>query len=384
MITRPGGFTAAGGHAGIKADGAPDLALVVADAPAVAAAVFTSNRAAAAPVDLSRRHVADGVARAVVVNSGCANAGTGSEGRANARRMAERTAAAVGCDPTEVVVCSTGPIGPHLPIDSVELGIGRVAQGLAGGSDAAKEAARAILTTDTYPKTSHVVVDRWAVGAIAKGAAMCRPDMATMLAVITTDAQLTPAELDASLRTAVGPTFNSLNIDGCTSTNDTVVALASGVSGVRPDPAAFTDALTSVCESLARQMARDGEETSKVVDVVVSGAIDDAAAREVGLAITDSDLVRSSFYGGDPNWGRVLQAIGTVDTPFDDAALEIRYDGVVVATAGVAGPYDRDALLPRLSGDFTLEVDLGSGDGSARIIAADLTPGYVEFNGAPS
>jgi len=384
VITHPSGFLAAGGHVGIKAGGVPDLALIVADAPATAAAVFTTNRAAAAPVLVSRDHVADGVARAIVVNSGNANAGTGSEGVANARRMVDRTASAVGCEPSQVLVCSTGPIGPQLPIDSVELGIGRVAQTLAGGAAAAKAAARAILTTDTFPKTSRFEAERWSIGAIAKGAAMCRPDMATMLAFVTTDAVLDPAELDEAVRLAVGPTFNSLNIDGCTSTNDTVVALASGVSGTRPEPTEFAEALTRVCESLARQMARDGEETTKVVDVVVSGARDAATARRLGLAITDSDLVRSSFYGGDPNWGRILQAIGTVDEPIDPTALEIRYDGVIVATGGVASPYDRPALLDRLSGDFTVEVDLGSGDGEARIIAADLTPGYVEFNGAPS
>jgi len=384
MITHPEGFVAAGGHVGIKADGSHDMALVASLEPATVAAVFTTNRAAAPPVSLSRLHVADGRARAVVLNSGCANAGTGAIGQAHALRMAGRVAAALGCAPEEVVICSTGPIGPRLPIESVEAGIDRLAAALSGADTASKDAALGILTTDTFPKSSRFDGDGWSIGAIAKGAAMCRPDMATMLAVITTDAALEPSDADAALRAAVDTTFNSLNIDGCQSTNDTVVLLASGASGVVPEFEAFTAALGEVCESLARQMARDGEETTKVVDVVVEGAADATDAKAIALAITDSDLVRSSFYGGDPNWGRVLQAIGQSQVPADLDALEIRYEGVPVVVAGEPASFDRPGLVARLAGDFLLEVVVGDGAGRARVIAADLTPGYVEFNGAPS
>ncbi len=384
MITHPLGFRAAGGHVGIKVDGSADLALVAATAPVPAAAVFTTNSAAAPPVILSRRHASDGMAQAVVLNSGCANAGTGTDGADHARRMAERTAAALGCQPEAVLVASTGPIGPRLPIEAVEAGIDRLAGELADGPEAAKAAALGILTTDTFPKSSHLDADGWRIGGIGKGAAMCRPDMATMLAVLTTDAVLDPAGADAALRASVGPTFNSLNIDGCTSTNDMVVLLASGASGVTPDPAAFTEGLGNVCESLARQMARDGEETTRVVDVVVDGAVDVASARALGLAITDSDLVRSSFFGGDPNWGRILQAMGQSGLPIDPDAVAVSYEGEPVAVGGVEVDFDRAALRARLGGDFLVEVKVGEGPGRARIIAADLTPGYVEFNGAPS
>lgn len=384
MITAPKGFVAAGGHAGVKADGVFDLALVVAEQTAVAAAVFTTNRAAAAPVTLSRAHAADGHLRAVVLNSGCANAGTGPGGAEDAAAMAAVTAEALGCPVDEVAVCSTGPIGPRLPMAAVDAGIRRLAGELAADPEAADRAARAILTTDTVTKTASHADAGWTIGGIAKGAAMCRPDMATMLAVITTDAVLSPETARWALTAAVEPTFNSLNIDGCQSTNDTVILLASGASGVEPDPSGFVAGLTEVCERLARQMAADGEETTKVIDVVVTGAVSDADARALGKAITDSDLVRASFYGGDPNWGRILQAIGQTDIPADLDAVSITFAGVAVAVDSAAVAHDRAALIERLSGDFEVTVTVGTGPGTARIIAADLTPGYVAFNGEPS
>lgn len=383
-VTKPAGFAAAGGHVGIKADGSADLMLLVADRAVPTAAVFTSNGAPAAPVTVSRDHVSDGSIRAVVVNSGCANAGTGAVGLETARRMAEVTAAAVGCAADEVIVCSTGPIGPTLPMDRVEEGIGRVAVGLSSGARSDQDAATGILTTDTTTKQSGHDGPGWTIGAIAKGAAMCRPDMATMLAFVTTDAVIDTAGADAALRAAVAGSFNSLNIDGCQSTNDTVVLMASGTSGIEPDHAEFTAALSLVCEDLARQMAADGEETTKVVDVVVEGAYDDAQAHGFGLAITDSDLVRSSFYGADPNWGRVLAALGASGYPMDQSSVAVAYEDVLIAETGAEVAYDRPALISRLGGDFTLTVKVGEGPGSARIIAADLTPGYVEFNGEPS
>lgn len=384
-VTLPNGFLAGGSHCGIKAEGVYDLSLVTAERPVVAAGVFTRNLAAAAPVHLSRAHLVNGYAQAIVLNSGCANAGTGATGEMNAARMATATAGALGCAVTDVLVCSTGPIGPQLPIDAVEEGIAGLAGSLGSDPDSGLDGARGIMTTDTRPKTAAFTdPSGWSIGGMAKGAAMIRPDMATMLAVLTTDAALVPEQAREALALAVAGTFNSLNIDGCMSTNDTVLLLASGDSGCTVDTGAFAEALAGVCESLARQMAADGEETTRVVDVVVTGAADDAAAHRMGLEITDSDLVRSSFYGGDPNWGRVLQALGQAGVEFDPRAVEVAYEDAVVATDGMEAPYDRAALRSRLQGDFALTVRVGEGTGRARIITTDLTPGYVQFNGDPS
>lgn len=383
-VTTPAGFEAGGSHAGVKASGVLDLALVSAGRPVVAAAVFTTNRAAAAPVGLSRSHVANGYASAVVINSGNANAATGAQGEQDAGRMAAAVAGALGCAVTDVLVCSTGPIGVRLPIDAVEDGIGALAPRL--GSDPAHgtAAAEAIMTTDTFPKTADHVGGGWAIGGMAKGAAMVRPDMATMLAVVTTDAVLGIEQARTALRSAVDATFNQVNIDGCTSTNDTVILLASGDSNAQVDADEFTEALTGVCDSLARQIVRDGEETTKVVDLVVEGAPSDAAARAIGLGVSDSDLVRSSFHGGDPNWGRILQAIGQSPINVDPGVLRVVYDGTPVAEDGVAVPHDRNDLVRRLQGDFTVVVGVGDGPGTARILTTDLTPGYVTFNAEPS
>lgn len=384
-VNLPEGFLAGGFHCGIKAEGVFDLSLVTAKRPVVAAGVFTRNVAAAAPVQLSRTHLANGYARAVVLNSGCANAGTGATGEMNAARMATATAGALGCAVTDVLVCSTGPIGPQLPIDAIKEGIAELAGNLGDDPDSGLDAARGIMTTDTRPKTAAFTDPAgWSIGGMAKGAAMIRPDMATMLAVLTTDAAIVPEQAAEALARAVATTFNSVNIDGCTSTNDTVLLFASGDSGCTVDTVTFSEALTGVCESLARQMAADGEETTRVVDVVVTGAADDTAAHRMGLEVTDSDLVRSSFYGGDPNWGRVLQALGQSGIEFDPRAVEVAYEDVVVATDGVQASFDRAELRSRLLGDFTLTVRVGEGAGRARIITTDLTPGYVQFNGEPS
>ena len=383
-VTAPKGFLAGGMHAGVKASGAPDLAIISAGHPVVAAAVFTTNRAAAAPVDLSRTHVANGYAEAVVINSGNANAGTGPAGEADAARMATATAGALECAVTDVLVCSTGPIGVPLPIDALEEGIAELADELGDTPSDGKAAATAIMTTDTFPKTSVHSGDAWSIGGIAKGAAMVRPDMATMLAVVTTDAAIGIEQAKAALKGAVDDTFNQLNIDGCTSTNDTVILLASGASGHQADEDEFAQALTAVCGSLARQIARDGEETTKVIDVVVEGAPSDAAARALGLEICDSDLVRSSFHGGDPNWGRILQAAGQSAVGIDPSQLRVSYDDTLVAEHGVAVEHDRGDLVSRLTGDFTVVVGVGDGPGGARIVTTDLTPGYVTFNAAPS
>lgn len=379
-VTAAQGFVAGGAAVGIKADGSLDLALVDAGHSVPAAAVFTSNTAAAAPVQLSRRHIADGTARAVVLTSGCANAATGAEGMAAAERVAELVADHLGCDPTEVVVCSTGPIGTRLPTDRVAEGLSRLKMSREGAADAA----RAIMTTDSRPKEAVARGQGYVVGGMAKGAGMIRPDMATMLAVITTDARLDSATLGRALRRAVDRSFNALDIDGCESTNDTVVLLASGMSGIRPDEEAFGTVLEKVCRDLARQMAEDAEGASRVVTIELSGASDDETALALARAIADSALVRSSFYGADPNWGRLLAAMGATRLPLDPSAVTIAYAGVVVAEGGVDAGADPELVSEKLEDDFTVSISVGDGPGRCELLTTDLTPDYVVFNGERS
>lgn len=379
-VTAAQGFVAGGAAVGIKADGSLDLALVDAGHSVPAAAVFTSNTAAAAPVQLSRRHIADGTARAVVLTSGCANAATGAEGMAAAERVAELVADHLGCDPTEVVVCSTGPIGTRLPTDRVAEGLSRLKMSREGAADAA----RAIMTTDSRPKEAVARGQGYVVGGMAKGAGMIRPDMATMLAVITTDARLDSATLGRALRRAVDRSFNALDIDGCESTNDTVVLLASGMSGIRPDEEAFGTVLEKVCRDLARQMAEDAEGASRVVTIELSGASDDETALALARAIADSALVRSSFYGADPNWGRLLAAMGATRLPLDPSAVTIAYAGVVVAEGGVDAGADPELVSEKLEDDFTVSIRVGDGPGRCELLTTDLTPDYVVFNGERS
>lgn len=379
-MTAAQGFVAGGTAAGIKADGSMDLALVDAGRPVSAAAVFTSNTAAAPPVHLSRRHVADGSARAVVITSGCANAATGEAGMAAAQRVAELVADYLGCEPTDVLVCSTGPIGTDLPTDRVAEGLTRLRMSREGAADAAQ----AILTTDSHPKESVARGQGYVVGGMAKGAGMIRPDMATMLAVITTDARLDAGTLARSLRRAISRSFNALNIDGCESTNDTVVLLASGMSGIEPDAQAFEEVLEGVCRDLARQMAEDAEGASRVVTIELSGADDDATALALARAIADSALVRSSFYGADPNWGRLLAAMGATRLPLDPDAVTIAYAGVVVADGGVDAGADLDLVAEKLEDDFTVSIRVGDGPGRCELLTTDLTPDYVVFNGERS
>lgn len=385
-VTRAEGFSAAGIAAGIKPSGVPDLTLVVADRAVPAAAVFTVNRFAAAPVQLSRRHLAAAHSiRAVVLNSGCANAGTGDVGMASAVRMAGTVATGLGCRPEEVLVCSTGTIGSVLPIDIVEKGIATALTDLGRGEGVDTAAARGIMTTDSVPKQAVAQGSGFVVGGIAKGAGMVRPDMATMLAVITTDAVVDADRLDAALRHAVDNSFHELNIDGCPSTNDTVMVLASGASGVTPSAGELEDALDRVARSLAEQLAADAEGASRVVTIEVTGAVDDATARMMGRTIADSALVRSAFYGGDPNWGRVAGALGAGSSDFDPSDLVISFAGMVVARHGVAVSHDEASLLTTLAeGDFGIGVVVGDGPGRATVLTTDLTPQYVEFNGERS
>lgn len=379
-VTAPQGFTAAAVAAGIKKGEGPDLALVAATEEVAAAGLFTRNRAAAAPVLLSRHQLRTGRARAVVLNSGCANAGTGARGEADARLMTESVGTALGCDPRSVVVCSTGPIGTHLPRQKVQEGIARAASDLAGDEAAGAAAAAAILTTDTVAKQAVREGDGYRLGGMAKGAGMIRPDMATLLVLVTTDAVMTPAALDRSLRTATDVSFNSLDLDGAPSTNDTIVLLASAASGRRPDPEEFQAQLTSLCADLAAQVAHDGEGSTRVVTVAVRGAENDAIARQIARTIADSGLVRASFYGADPNWGRVLAAVGAGRYPVNPTMVTISYAGIEVARNSAPVDHDREAVVERLQGDFVLEVEVGDGPGRAAVLTNDLTPEYVQLN----
>ena len=384
-VTAPKGFRAAGVAAGIKPE-ARDLAVILADRGAVGAGVFTRNQAAAAPVRLCRDHLESGKEVAgIVINSGCANAATGDVGSKNASQMAEGLAAAIDASAEEVLVCSTGTIGPQLPMDAVLRGIDEAVALASGDASSGADAAAAIHTTDTMLKQAHFVGDGWSIGGMAKGAGMVRPDMATMLAFLTTDAVVDRSALHDALTIAADGSFNSLNIDGCESTNDSVIALASGASAHEPDVETFTAALVSVCRDLAMQMARDAEGASRVVSIDVTGAPDDATARSLGRLITDSALVRSSFYGGDVNWGRIVGALGTTTTPLDFDEVTIRYQGVTVFANGVGADFDEPALLDECeSGDLVIALSVGSGQGSAHIVTTDLTPEYVIFNGERS
>jgi glutamate N-acetyltransferase/amino-acid N-acetyltransferase len=384
-ITAAAGFSAAGVAAGIKSHD-PDIAVLVAEEPVPTAGVFTLNQAAAAPVILDRDSLDQGtLKRAIVVNSGCANAATGEQGLKNARIMAETLADEIGCEPLDVLVSSTGTIGPQLPMDAVVPGIRSAASQLSVTAESARRAAAAILTTDSTVKEAVVQGEGWVIGGMSKGSGMVRPNMATMLAFVTSDAVVDSEVLDIALQQAVEVTFNSLNIDGCESTNDTVIAMASGASDTIPDKLAFAAAMEEVCRDLALQMAQDAEGASRVVAIDVTGAANNEEARSLGRTVTDSTLVRSSFYGGDVNWGRILGALGTSTIQIDPGQIEVSYEGTVVFREGMQASYDEPSLLRSLeSGDFCLTIDLGGGPGSAHIVTTDLTPEYVIFNGERS
>jgi glutamate N-acetyltransferase / amino-acid N-acetyltransferase len=390
-VTRPKGFVAGGLACGIKPSGVPDLAIVAtADGtPAVAAGVFTTNLVQAAPVQVSRAHLHDARAAAVVLNSGNANAATGEPGRNDARRMAALTAEGIGVDAHDVLVCSTGLIGIPLPMAAIESGIPKLCADLAAGGGPA--AAEAIMTTDTVAKQA---VERFDVdgttitlGAMAKGAAMLSPAMATMLAVVTTDAVIAPHTLQRALADAVAPTFDCLLVDGSRSTNDTVLVLANGAAGnaaVDGDAAAahaFTDALTAVCGSLAEQMARDAEGATKFVRVEVVGAASDADARTAARAVAGSQLVQCSLNGSDPYWGRVLSELGASGVHLDPERVDIAYNGVSVCRDGVACAHDERALAAAMDEhDITITCDLRVAHGRAAVLTTDLSHAYIDEN----
>ena len=389
-VTAAAGFTANGMHCGIKPDGAPDLSTVLAAGSVPTAAVFTTSLTAAPPVQLSRSRVAGGTSRGIIVNSGSANAGTGAAGYRDAEEMAAALARSLGCMKQEILVCSTGPIGGRLPINDIAKAVPDLGAGAGPSAEHGTLAARGIMTTDSVPKESVVRRHGVSVGGMAKGAGMIRPDMATMLAFITTDASVPAAgahntgPLGDMLMRATARTFNALNIDGCQSTNDTVTLMASGESGVVLEPDELESMLVEVCEDLALQMAADAEGASKVVTIHVSGCVSDSDARRLGMSVADSALVRASFYGADPNWGRVLGALGVAGVDLHPDDIEISYEGTTVARGGVGVGVDEDQLAARLEGDFTLAIRIGAGPGEAKVVTTDLTPDYVVFNGERS
>jgi glutamate N-acetyltransferase/amino-acid N-acetyltransferase len=369
---------------GIKDGAVPDLAMLATEdgRPVPAAGVFTSNLAAAAPVQVSRKHLAStgGRAAAVVVNSGNANAATGEQGRRDAARMAELTAAEVGCRTEEVLVCSTGLIGFYLPIQTLEAGIPKLAMALENTPEGGVSAARAMMTTDTRMKSSRVSGRGFSICGMAKGAAMLAPNMATMLAVLTTDAEVAPEQLRVSLQRAVARSFNEMTLDGATSTNDTVLALASGRAGA-VDPAAFEAALTEACEDLSSQMAADAEGGTRVAHVRVTGAHSDEEAAAGARKVAESQLVQCSLHGGDPYWGRIVSELGSAGIGFDIDRLSVAYGGVVVCRGGVAADHDAGAVNAHLQGlKVEVTADLGLGAGSARIVTRDLSAAYIAEN----
>jgi glutamate N-acetyltransferase/amino-acid N-acetyltransferase len=378
-VTAARGFTAAGVAAGIKVSGRQDLALVVNTGPdRVCAAVYTSNRFQAAPVLWSKRVTAGGVLDAVVLNSGGANACTGPEGLADARRTAERVADVLGSAPERVAVCSTGLIGVRLPMDAVAAGIEVAAAALSasGGEDAS----RAIMTTDTVNKQAAASSPAgWTVGGMAKGAGMLAPALATMLVVVTTDAVLTAGQADRALRAATALTFDRADSDGCMSTNDTVILLASGASGVTADVDEFTTVLTGVCASLARQLLADAEGASHDIAVTVVNAASEADALDVARCVARSNLFKCAVFGNDPNWGRVLASAGTSSAAFDPDAVSVSFNGVPVFRSGALGE-DRSKVDLRGSRDVDVTIDLAAGTASATIWTNDLTYDYVKEN----
>jgi glutamate N-acetyltransferase/amino-acid N-acetyltransferase len=383
-VTGPQGFRAAGVAAGIRTGEGPDLALVVNDGPQHAAAgVFTRNKVKAAPVLWSEQVLATGRLRAVVLNAGNANACTGPEGFQTTHSTAEKAAELLGCGAIEVAVCSTGLIGAQLPRDNVLGGVAAACDALAADAAAGRAAATAVMTTDTVAKeAAYTDAAGWRIGGLTKGAGMIAPSMATMLSVITTDAVLDAPALDAALRAAVRVSFDRLDIDGCMSTNDTVLLLASGASGVAADADAFGAALTGVCQDLARQMQADAEGVTKRITVRVTGAATEDDAVTVARTVARDSLVKTALFGSDPNWGRVAAAVGYADSAVDPDRLDVTINGVLLCRGGVAAGDRADADLK--GADILVEVALGLGDGAAEILTTDLSHGYVEENSAYS
>lgn len=387
-VTVPRGFRAAGVAAGLKASGASDVALVVNDGPdAGVAGVFTANRVKAAPVLWTQQVVRGGVVRAVVLNSGGANACTGPAGFQDTHTTAEHTAGALSAANArlmlgagEVAVCSTGLIGERLPMAALLSGVNKAVRGLS--RDGGAPAAEAIMTTDTRPKTAVARGSGWTVGGMAKGAGMLAPGLATMLCVLTTDAVAGPEVLDAALREACRVTFDRVDSDGCMSTNDTVLLLASGASGITPGAAELTAAVTAAAHDLAQQLVADAEGATKQIAVEVVGAASEDDAVEVGRAVARNNLVKTALFGNDPNWGRILAAVGTTAAAFEPDGIDVAVNEVWVCRSGAAA---EDRSKVDLSGrDVTIRIDLHAGDAAATVWTNDLSHAYVHENSAYS
>jgi glutamate N-acetyltransferase/amino-acid N-acetyltransferase len=380
-VTAPKGFRAAGVTAGLKDSGKPDVALVVNDGPSrAAAAVFTSNRFKANPVLWSEQVVKDGKVRAVVLNSGGANCGTGPAGFQVTHATAERVGELLDDGAGDVVVCSTGLIGPLFDRDRMLHGVELAHKALSdtGGDDAAA----AIMTSDTVPKTASYDGPGFTVGGMAKGAGMLAPALATMLVVLTTDADVSAADCDRALRAATRTTFDRLDSDGCQSTNDTVVLLASGASGTKPDPDAFDAVVRTVCADLAHQLLSDAEGSEHDIAIEVVGAASEADALEVARSVARSNLFKCAVFGQDPNWGRVLASVGTTGAAFDVYAVDVTFNGVQVCRAGAQ--HEDPATVPFRGRDVHLVIDLHAGDDTVTVHTNDLTTAYVHENSAYS
>ncbi|BCJ41445.1 arginine biosynthesis bifunctional protein ArgJ [Actinoplanes ianthinogenes] len=386
-VTHPKGFKASGVAAGLKATGNPDVALVVNDGPDyTAAAVFTGNRVKAAPVLWSQQVLRGGVVRAVVLNSGGANACTGSQGFRDTHATAEHTASVLRSTkklmigPGDIAVCSTGLIGELLPMDKLLPGVNAAVKALA--ADGGPKAAEAIMTTDTVAKNAVAQREGWSVGGIAKGAGMLAPALATMLVVITTDASADNETLDAALRAATRVTFDRIDADGCMSTNDTVLLLASGASDRQPTLAELTAAVTEVCHDLAQQLIADAEGATKHIAIEVAGAASEADAVQVGRTVAGNNLVKTAFFGNDPNWGRILAAVGTTSAAFEADRIDVAINGVWVCKNGAAA---EDRSKVDLSGrDVRVTINLHEGEMNATIWTTDLSHAYVHENSAYS
>lgn len=388
-VTAPAGFRAAGIAAGIKASGARDLALVFNEGPDYAAAgVVTRNKVKAAPVLWTQQVLTTGQLRAVILNSGGANACTGPGGFQDTHATAEEVAAALSDWGTEtgaieVAVCSTGLIGDRLPMDKVLAGVRDIVRTMAGGLSGGDDAAHAIMTTDTVPKQVALHhLNEWTVGGMAKGAGMLAPSLATMLCVLTTDAAVGPAALDRALRQATARTFDRLDIDGSSSTNDTVLLLASGASGTTPPQADLDEAVLRVCDDLCAQLQADAEGVTKRVTVTVTGAVSDDEALAAARVIARDSLVKTAVFGSDPNWGRVLAAVGMASVTLDPDRITVLFNGSAVCIDGAGAPGAREVDLS--AADIDITVDLRLGDGRATIRTTDLSHAYVEENSAYS